>query len=74
MPFPSPDFLRSRLSEPVTAITAYDYPTARICDEAGVQMLLVGDSLGMVVAGNEDTTSVTLDHMVYHTEMVRRGV
>ena len=74
MPFPSPDFLRTRLSEPVTAITAYDYPTARICDEAGVQMILVGDSLGMVVAGNEDTTSVTLDHMVYHTEMVRRGV
>jgi len=58
----------------VTAITAYDYPAARICDETGVGLILVGDSLGMVVAGNEDTTSVTLDHMVYHTEMVRRGV
>lgn len=65
--------LRNRLSEPISAITAYDYPSARLADEAGIQLLLVGDSLGMVVAGNPDTTTVTLDHMVYHTEMVRRG-
>ena len=74
MPFPTSKSLIKRLRRPVTAITAYDYPAARICDETGVGLILVGDSLGMVVAGNEDTTSVTLDHMVYHTEMVRRGV
>ena len=66
--------LSDRLSPPISAITAYDYPTARICDEAGVQLILVGDSLGMMVAGCEDTTSVTLDQMVYHTTIVRRGV
>jgi len=64
----------SRLRAPVSAITAYDYPSARLCDEAGIQVILVGDSLGMVVAGNPDTTSVTLDQMIYHTSMVRRGV
>ncbi|MDF1823674.1 MAG: 3-methyl-2-oxobutanoate hydroxymethyltransferase [Verrucomicrobiales bacterium] len=74
MAYPSPSSLRARLHSPVSAITAYDYPSARLCDEAGIQMILVGDSLGMVVAGHPDTTSVTLDHMVYHTEMVRRGV
>ena len=74
MSSPSPASIISNLRPPISAITAYDYPTARLCDEAGVQMILVGDSLGMVVAGNEDTTSVTLDHMAYHTEMVRRGV
>lgn len=66
--------LTDRLHPPVTAITAYDYPFARLCDEAGVQIILVGDSLGMMVAGYEDTTSVTLDQMAYHTEIVRRGV
>ncbi len=66
--------ITDRLHPPVTAITAYDYPFARLCDEAGVQLILVGDSLGMMVAGCEDTTSVTLDQMAYHTEIVRRGV
>ncbi len=70
----TPHPLTDRLRPPVTAITAYDYPSARLCDEAGVQIILVGDSLGMVVAGCEDTTSVTLDQMVYHTGIVRRGV
>ncbi len=69
-----PDSLQARLRQPVSAITAYDYPSARLCDEAGIQLILVGDSVGMVVAGGEDTTGVTLDQMVYHTEMVRRGV
>lgn len=59
---------------PVTALTAYDYPTARLLDECGVDLILVGDSLGMVFAGREDTTSVTMDQMLYHTEVVRRGV
>ncbi len=71
--FPSHPLL-DRLSAPVTAITAYDYPSARLCDEAGIQLILVGDSLGMLVAGCEDTTSVTLDQIAYHTEIVRRGV
>jgi 3-methyl-2-oxobutanoate hydroxymethyltransferase len=66
--------LSDRLSPPISAITAYDYPTARLCDEAGVQLVLVGDSLGMMVAGCEDTTSVTLEQMVYHTTIVRRAV
>ena len=69
-----PHPLLERLQSPVSVITAYDYPTARLCDEAGIQMILVGDSLGMVIAGGEDTTSVTLDQMAYHTEIVRRGV
>ncbi len=65
--------LQRRLHIPISSITAYDYPSARIADEAGIQLLLVGDSLGMVVAGNPDTTSVTLDQMAYHTQMVHRG-
>lgn len=69
-----PHPLTNRLSAPITAITAYDYPMARLCDEAGIQLILVGDSVGMVVAGNADTTSVTLGQMIYHTQMVRRGV
>lgn len=72
-PLPLPD-LSARLRPPITSITAYDYPTARLCDEAGIQLILVGDSLGMMVAGYEDTTSVTLEQMVYHTSIVRRGV
>jgi len=61
-------------SAPLLSLTAYDYPTARILDEAGVDLILVGDSLGMVFAGLPDTTGVTIEHMVYHTEVVRRGV
>ncbi len=59
---------------PISSITAYDYPMGRLADEAGIDVILVGDSLGMVVAGMEDTTGVTLDQMVYHTQMVRRAV
>lgn len=74
MPYPTSQSLRDRLQAPVSSITAYDYPVARLCDEAGIQIILVGDSLGMMVAGMEDTTGVTLEHMIYHTEIVRRGV
>lgn len=58
----------------ICALTAYDYTTAFIVDEAGVDIVLVGDSLGMVVQGNSNTLSVTLDEMIYHTKMVSRAV
>ncbi|MEM9480293.1 MAG: 3-methyl-2-oxobutanoate hydroxymethyltransferase [Verrucomicrobiota bacterium] len=59
---------------PIAALTAYDYPTGRILDEEGVDFILVGDSLGMVVHGMEDTTGVTLEMMTMHTAAVCRGV
>jgi 3-methyl-2-oxobutanoate hydroxymethyltransferase len=57
----------------ITCLTAYDYPTARLLDESGVDVLLVGDSLGMVVLGYDSTLPVTLDDMLRHTQAVRRG-
>ncbi|MFA5927889.1 MAG: 3-methyl-2-oxobutanoate hydroxymethyltransferase [Candidatus Margulisiibacteriota bacterium] len=59
--------------EIITMLTAYDHNLAVLLDQAGVDVILVGDSLGMVVRGEEDTLKVTLDDMVYHTKMVRRG-
>lgn len=58
---------------PIAALTAYDYPTARLLDEGGVDILLVGDSLGMVVLGFQDTTHVTIDHMLHHVAAVARA-
>lgn len=57
----------------ITMLTAYDYASASIVDEAGVDMILVGDSLGMVVLGYEDTLSVTMEDMIRHTQAVSRG-
>lgn len=57
----------------IAALTAYDYPMARLLDDAGIDVLLVGDSLGMVVLGFPDTTHVTLSHMVHHTAAVARA-
>jgi 3-methyl-2-oxobutanoate hydroxymethyltransferase len=66
--------LRARKGgRPIAALTAYDYPTARLLDECGVDVLLVGDSLGMVVLGFPDTTHVTLEHMLHHVAAVARA-
>ncbi len=59
--------------EKITMITAYDYPTAQLVDEAGVETILVGDSLGMVVLGYQDTLSVTMEEMIHHAKAVVRG-
>ena len=63
-----------RQGKPISALTAYDYSTARLVDEAGVDLILVGDSLAMVVLGQENTLAVTVDEMLHHTRAVRRAV
>jgi 3-methyl-2-oxobutanoate hydroxymethyltransferase len=71
----TPDWIASAKSrgEKIPALTAYDYPTARLLDEAGVPVILVGDSLGMVVLGYPDTTQVTLDDVSHHLRAVARA-
>src|SRR4051812_44443888 len=73
-PVTVPDFAAAKAhGRKLTVITAYDFTLARLYDQAGVDALLVGDSLGMVVQGNEHCLSVTLDDVIYHTRCVARA-
>jgi 3-methyl-2-oxobutanoate hydroxymethyltransferase len=70
-----PDLLRMKQQgSKITMLTAYDYPMGRLLDEVGIDVILVGDSLGMVVLGYETTTPVTMEEMLHHAKAVRRGV
>ena len=64
---------KKQRGERITCLTAYDYPTARLVDEAGIDMILVGDSLAMVVLGHENTMAVSMEEMLHHTRAARRG-
>jgi 3-methyl-2-oxobutanoate hydroxymethyltransferase len=64
---------KKRAHEPFTAVTAADYPTARLIDEAGIDVILVGDSLAMATLGHENTLSITMDEMLHHAKAVARG-
>jgi len=66
-------FTKKAKGEPITWLTCYDYPTAYFQEQAGVDMILVGDSLGMTMLGYDSTLPVTMEDMIRHTQAVRRG-
>lgn len=68
-----PEFQRRKKEKKLVVVTAYDALFTRIVEQAGIEAILVGDSLGVVVQGNRDTVSVTVEEMVYHTRLVARG-
>lgn len=68
-----PDIIAAKGVRKISELTAYDYPTAQWVDQSGVDVILVGDSLAMVVLGHEDTLSVGMDEMIHHTRAVSRG-
>ena len=69
-----PEILKMKQAgQKITVLTAYDYSFARILDDAGIDILLVGDSVGSVVQGHDSTLPVTLEEMIYHTRAVARG-
>jgi len=74
-PMTVPSFVKAKVDgQKLTMLTAYDYSFARILDQAGVDSILVGDSMGMVVQGNDSTLPVTVEEIIYHTKLVCRGV
>ena len=69
------DFLQKKTDkQKISLLTAYDFPFAKIVDEAGIDAIIVGDSVGMVVQGLNNTLPVTMDEMIYHTKIVSRAV
>lgn len=73
-PLTIPDIMGAKGKRKLTMLTAYDYPTALLVDRCGIDMILVGDSLAMVVLGHKDTLAVTMDQMIHHTKAVTNAV
>lgn len=71
---PQSIYRKKKTGEKITCLSLYDFPTARIADEVGVDLLMVGDSVGMVLSGHENTLSVTVETMLYHTKAVSQAV
>ncbi len=71
---PQTIYAKKQTGEKIVSLSLYDYPSARIVDGAGVDVVMVGDSVGMVLLGHENTLGMTIEHMLYHTEAVVKGV
>ena len=71
---PQTIYSKKQAGEKITSLSLYDYPSARIADEAGVDIIMVGDSVGMALLGHENTLGMTMEHMLYHTQAVAKAV